>query len=105
MISGTLPIRVADGADDEADAGLVESAERIVEVDGDASAMLAGSRRIRFSPLLQGRSPPSRLLMTACQSIWASSVTPSVIEGPVVTKRAKSSRCSQPVPMTSSQAA
>ena len=47
------------------------------------AAMLAASRRIRFSPLPQGRSPASRLLMTDCQSIWASSVPQPVSEVPV----------------------
>jgi len=69
------------------------------------AAMLAASLSIRFSPLLQGRSPVSRLVMTDCQSMWASSVTPSVSEVPVLTKRVKSSRCSHPELMTSSQAA
>ena len=69
------------------------------------AAMLAASLRVRLSPLLQGRSPVSRLVMAACQSMWASSVTPSVIEVPVLTKQQKSSRCSHPVPMISSQAA
>ena len=104
MTGGTLPVGVADGADDEADAGLVESAEGVVEVDGDGG-MLAASRRIRFSPLLQGRSPASRLLMTDCQSMWASSVAPSVIEVTVLTKQVKSSRCSHPALMTRLQAA
>ena len=99
MTGGTLPVGVADGADDEADGGLVESAEGVVEVDGDAG------RRIRFSPLLQGRSPASRLLMTDCQSMWASSVAPSVIEVTVLTKQVKSSRCSHPALMTRLQAA
>jgi hypothetical protein len=31
------------------------------------AAMLAASRRIRFSPLPQGRSPAARLLMSDCQ--------------------------------------
>ena len=105
MTGGTLPVGVADGADDEADAGLVESAEGVVEVDGDAGGDAAASRRIRFSPLLQGRSPASRLLMTDCQSMWASSVAPSVIEVTVLTKQVKSSRCSHPALMTRSQAA
>ena len=105
MIGGTLAVRVADSADDEGDAGLVESAEGVVEVDGMPAAMLAASRRSRFSPLPQGRSPASRLLMTDCQSMWASSVLQSVSEVPVVTKRVKSSRCSHPVLMTRSQAA
>ena len=69
------------------------------------TAMLAASRRIRLSPLLQGRSPASRVVMTDCQSMWASSVPPSVIEVTVLTKESKSSRCSHPEPMTSSQAA
>src|SRR6266540_1973180 len=63
------------------------------------TAMLAASRRIRFSPPLQGRCPASRLAMAACQSIWASLVTPSVSGVPVRMKRAKSSRCSHPVLM------
>jgi hypothetical protein len=33
---------LADCSDDKADAGLVESAERVVEVDGMPAAMLAG---------------------------------------------------------------
>jgi hypothetical protein len=33
---GTLAVGVADGLDDEGDAGLVESGQRAVEVDGDA---------------------------------------------------------------------
>ncbi len=69
------------------------------------AAMLAASRRSRFSPLPLGRSPASRLAMTASQSMWASSVTPSVIEVRVLTNELKSSRCSHPAPMTSSQAA
>ena len=36
MICGTLAVRVADSGDDEGDAGLVESAEGVVDVDGDA---------------------------------------------------------------------
>jgi len=36
MICGTLAVRVADGSDDEGDAGLVESAEGVVEVGRDA---------------------------------------------------------------------
>jgi hypothetical protein len=36
VIGGTLAVGVADGLDDEADAGLVEAAERVVEVYGDA---------------------------------------------------------------------
>jgi len=35
MIGGTLSVGVADGADDEGDAGVVESGERVVEVDGN----------------------------------------------------------------------
>src|ERR1035441_6231428 len=35
---------------------------------GMPAAMLAASLSTRFSPLLQGRSPVSRLLMTDCQS-------------------------------------
>ena len=69
------------------------------------AAMLAASRKIRFSPPLQGRSPVSRPVMAACQSMWARSVTPLVIEVTVLTKRAKSARCSHPAPMTSSLAA
>jgi len=105
MIGGTLSVGVADGLDDEGDAGLVESAERVVEVDGDPGGDAGCQPQDRFSPLLQGRSPASRLVMTACQSMQASSVTPSVSEVPVLMNRAKSSRCSHPVPMTSSQAA
>ena len=67
--------------------------------------MLAATRSVRFSPPLQGSCPVSRPVMTACQSISASSVTPSVIEVPARMKQAKSSRCSQLVPMSSSQAA
>jgi len=44
-------------------------------------------------------------VMAACQSISASSVTLSVSEVPVRMKRVKSSRCSQLVLMSSSQAA
>jgi hypothetical protein len=98
MISGTLAVGMADGAHDEADAGLVESAEGVVEVDGMPAAMLAASRNTRFS-LLQGRSPVSRLVMTACQSMWASSVTPSDSEVPVLMKHVKSPRRSHPVLM------
>ena len=105
MIGGTLPVGMADGADDEADAGAVESAEGVVEVDGDPGGVLPASRRIRFSPLLQGRSPAARLAMADCQSMWARSVAPPVTGAAVVTKRAKSSRCSQPAPMIRSQAA
>src|SRR5260370_834446 len=54
---------------------------------GMPAAMLAASFRIRFSPLPQGRSPASRLLMTDSQSMWASSVAPSVIEVTVVAKQ------------------
>jgi hypothetical protein len=54
MIGGTLAVRVADSADDEGDAGLAESAEGVVEVDGMPAAMLAASRGSRFSPLPQG---------------------------------------------------
>ncbi len=105
MIGGTLPVGMADGADDEADAGAVESAEVSLRLTGIPAAMLAASRRIRFSPLLQGRSPASRLAMADCQSMRASSVAPPVTGAAVVTKRAKSSRCSQPALMIRSQAA
>jgi hypothetical protein len=67
------------------------------------SAMLAARRRIRSS--LQGSCPVPRLVIAACQSIWASSVTPSVIEVLARMRRVKSSRCSHPVLMSSSQAA
>jgi hypothetical protein len=35
-ISGALAVGVAGGADDEVDVGLIETAERLVKVDGDA---------------------------------------------------------------------
>jgi hypothetical protein len=104
VIGVTLPVGMADGADDEADAGAVESLSVSLRLTGIPAAMLAASRRIRFSPLPQGRSPASRLAMADCQSMWASSVVPPVTGAAVVTKRAKSSRCSQPAPMTRSQA-
>src|SRR6266404_9743094 len=36
VAGGPLAVGVADGADDEADVGLVQAGERVVEVDGDA---------------------------------------------------------------------
>lgn len=76
-----------------------------LRLTGIPAVMLAASRRIRFSPLLQGRSPVSRLAMADCQSMWAGSVAPPVTVEAVATKRAKSSRCSQPAPMIRLQAA
>ena len=78
MIGGTLPVGMADGADDEADAGAVESAEGVVEVDGDPGGDAGCQPQDPVSPLLQGRSPASRLAMADCQSMWVSSVAPPV---------------------------
>ena len=104
-ISGALAVGVADGADDEVDAGLVEAAERLVKVDGDAGGDAGRQAQGPVLPPLQGSCPVSRAVMAACQSISASSVTPSVSEVPVRMKQVKSSRCSQWVLMSSSQAA
>jgi hypothetical protein len=57
LIDGTLPVRVADGAGDEADAGLVESAERFVEVDGDAGGDAGRHPQDPVLPAAAGKEP------------------------------------------------
>jgi hypothetical protein len=94
---GALAVGVADGADDEADVCVVESAERVVEVDGDADGDAGGQPQYPVLPAAAGQEPVSRLVMAACQSMRASSVAPSDSEVPVVMKRAKSGRRSHPV--------
>jgi hypothetical protein len=96
---------MAGGTDDEADAGLVESAERVVEIDGDAVGDAGCRWQYRVLPAAAWEKPGIAAADDDCQSMWASSVTPSVIEVTVLAKRVKSSRCSHPVLMTSSQAA
>src|ERR1035441_743433 len=56
-IGGTLAVRVADGADDECDAGVVESAERFVEVDGDASSDAGCQPQDPVLPAAAGKEP------------------------------------------------
>src|SRR5487761_1194509 len=57
MTGGTLPVGVADGADDEADAGLVESAEGVVEVDGDAGGDACCQPQDPVLPAAAGKEP------------------------------------------------
>src|ERR1035437_652525 len=56
-IGGTLAVRVADGADDECDAGGVRSAERFVEVDGDASSDAGCQPQDPVLPAAAGKEP------------------------------------------------
>lgn len=63
---------------------------------GIPPAMLAASRSIRRSPLLEGSWPALRAVMAASQSVLARRVTPWLMLVPVVMNRpVKSSRSSQ----------
>lgn len=57
MICGTLAVRVADSADDEGDAGLAESAEGVVEVDGDAGGDAGCQPQDPVLPAAAGKEP------------------------------------------------
>ena len=57
MICGTLAVRVADSADDEGDAGLVESAEGVVKVDGDAGGDAGCQPQDPVLPAAAGKEP------------------------------------------------
>jgi hypothetical protein len=56
-IVGTLAVGVADGADDEGDAGPVESAEGVVEVDGDAGRNAGCQPQDPVLPAAAGKKP------------------------------------------------
>src|SRR5271165_3420011 len=57
VIGGTLPVGMADGADDEADAGAVESAEGVVEVDGDPGGDAGCQPQDPVLPAAAGEEP------------------------------------------------
>src|ERR1039457_171552 len=56
-IGGTPAVRVPDGAGDEADAGLVESAEGVVEVDRDAGGDAGCQPQDPVLPAAAGKEP------------------------------------------------
>jgi hypothetical protein len=57
MICGMLAVRVADGADDEGDAGLVESAVGVVEAGGDAGGDAGCQPQEPVLPAAAGKEP------------------------------------------------
>ena len=57
MICGTLAVCVADSADDEGDAGLVGSAEGVVEVGGDAGGDAGCQPQDPVLPGAAGKEP------------------------------------------------
>lgn len=54
---GTLAVRVPDSTDEEADAGLVESAEGVVEVDGGAGGDAGCHAQEPVFPAAAGKEP------------------------------------------------
>jgi hypothetical protein len=56
-IGGALAVRVTDSADDEGDAGLVESAEGVVEVDWDADGDAGCQPQDPALPAAAGKEP------------------------------------------------
>jgi hypothetical protein len=58
VIGGTLPVGMADGADDKADAGAVESAEGVVvEGNGDPGGGAGCQPRDPVLPVAAGEEP------------------------------------------------
>jgi len=104
-IGGALAVRVTDSADDEGDAGLVESAEGVVEVDWDADGDAGCQPQDPALPAAAGKEPGIAGGDDGLPVDVGEFGAPSVIEVTVLTKESKSSRCSHPEPMTSSQAA
>lgn len=57
IIGGTLAVGVADGPDDEGDAGVVESGQRVVEVDGDSGGDAGCQSQDPVLPAAAGKTP------------------------------------------------
>jgi len=58
MIGGTLAVGVADDEGDEGDAGVVESGQRVVEVDGDCGGDAGwGQSQDPVLPAAAGKTP------------------------------------------------
>src|SRR6266446_43494 len=104
-VSGALAVGVAGGADDEADAGLVEAAEGVVKVDGDADGDAGGQPQY---PVLAAAAGEVTGIAAGDGGLPVDlgQLGDAVGErGAGADKAAKSSRCSHPVLMRSSQAA
>jgi len=105
VIGGTLPVGMADGADDEADAGAVESAEGVVEVDGDPGGDAGCQPQDPVLPAAAGEEPGIAAGDGGLPVDVGELGGAAGDRGGGGDEAAKSSRCSQPAPMIRSQAA